>query len=204
MKRVIGITGGIGSGKSTVSNILREEYGAHIIDCDELARDILMPGEKAYREVVEHFGRDILTGKSDNGYNIDRKKLADIVFNDLDELKKLEFITHKYVYEEIKKRLQRISCVTITTVQESPVVGVEASVPDPDSFRKICGEIWTVVSPLDVRIKRVMERSGLTFEDVEKRIAAQKKDESYIEFSDKVIYNPDDIDKLKEEIKKAL
>ena len=91
--KVLGITGGIGSGKTLVLNILKENYNAEIIEADRLGHELMEPGRAVYNNVVSYFGRDIL-GKDDT---IDRKKLGDIVFADKDKLRKLNGLSHPVV-----------------------------------------------------------------------------------------------------------
>lgn len=111
--KVIGLTGGIASGKSTVASYLKE-LGAYVIDADKIARDIVQPGGPAYVEIVQEFGKDIL----DPDRNIDRKKLGGIIFRNLEDREKLNGIMHPKIYrlmekqiESIKKLIQRgLSC----------------------------------------------------------------------------------------------
>ncbi len=92
---IVGLTGGVGTGKSTVTNFLRE-LGAYIIDWDELARKVTRPHSQAWREIVEHFGKSVLN----EDLTVDRQKLADIVFSDKRKLAKLNRIVHPRVFEE--------------------------------------------------------------------------------------------------------
>src|SRR5690554_7556994 len=112
---VIGITGGIGSGKSTVARII-SDLGGKIIDADSTARRIMKKGNSAFTEVIEFFGEGIL---KENG-QIDRKKLAAIVFNDTRKLNKLNEITHKYVANSINRRLDRRSEEHTSELQSRP------------------------------------------------------------------------------------
>ena len=95
--KVLGITGGIGSGKTLVLNILKENYNAEIIEADRLGHELMEPGRAVYNNVVSYFGRDIL-GKDDT---IDRKKLGGIVFADKDKLRKLNELSHPVIRDEI-------------------------------------------------------------------------------------------------------
>ena len=102
--KVIGVTGGVGSGKSVVLSILEKDYHAETILADLVAHDLMQPGGKSYEDIVEAFGDGIL---NDDG-TIDRVKLGNIVFHDAEKLQKLNAITHPNVKEEIKNRIQKI------------------------------------------------------------------------------------------------
>ena len=98
--KIIGITGGIGAGKSTVCEEFKK-YGACIIDADKISHQVTAKNGSAYAEIVENFGTDVL--KSDG--EIDREKLAGIVFSDQNELEKLNYITHKHIFEKMREEI---------------------------------------------------------------------------------------------------
>jgi dephospho-CoA kinase len=190
--RVIGVTGGIGSGKSTVSRILYD-LGAKIIDADRIAREITSKTGKAYKEIVESFGPEIL----DERENIDRKKLSDIAFNDRQELEKLNSITHKYVAEDIKITLDRLK-----EEGTCEVVVIDAPIPVEQGFMDTVDEVWVVTAGLEERIERVMERSSFTYEQVVDRINSQLKDSDYLKLADEVICNNGSIEDLEQAVVK--
>ncbi|GAE89083.1 dephospho-CoA kinase [Acetivibrio straminisolvens] len=175
--RTIGVTGGIGSGKSTVSKILGE-LGAQIIDADVIAKDITRKDRKAYREIVEYFGSQILLPDGE----IDRKKLAAEVFNNKDKLEVLNSITHRHVAEIIIEKHEILKGLGKSIVIDAPI-------PIKHGFLDIADEVWVVVADMENRIKRVMERSGLTYEQVLERINAQLSDEYYCSLADVIIKN---------------
>ena len=187
--RIIGVTGGIGSGKSTVSKILAS-FGAKIIDEDVLARQITQKGQKALEEIVNCFGEAIL----DSEGNLDRKMLSKIVFKDKQKLEALNRITHKYVAEKIIENLKKIN--------NNEIAVVDAPIPIEHGFIDVVDEIWAVVAHKDVRIKRVMERSNMTYNEVEDRINSQLSDEFYKSISDVVIENNGSIEELEQQVKK--
>jgi dephospho-CoA kinase len=189
--KIIGLTGGIGAGKSSVSLILKE-LGAYIIDADIIAKDILNKGTEAYREVLECFGFEILYDDS----SINRSKLSDIVFDNMDELKKLNVITHKYV--------TRIILSTICNISKDKhykVCVVDAPIPVESIFGRITDEVWLVESELQIRINRVMKRSKYTKEEVAKRITAQNSIE-YKKGSNIIIVNNSGFEELREKVEK--
>lgn len=187
--RIIGVTGGIGSGKSTVSKILAS-LGAQVIDADVLARQIVQKGQKALEEIVNYFGEVVL----DSEGNLDRKKLSGIVFKDKKKLEALNSITHKYIAGKIIEEIKKI--------KEDETVVVDAPIPIEHGFIDVVDEIWTVIADKEVRIKRVMERSGLTYNEVEDRINSQLSDEFYLSISDRVIVNNGSIEELRLQVEK--
>ena len=160
--KIIGLTGGIGSGKTSVAAKLRA-LGARVFDADEAAKNAVLPGTEGFFKVVETFGTQIV----DADGKLNRTALAEIVFNDKAALKRLEEIIHSYVWQETDKFLSEC--------QQS---GERAAVLDIPLLIE-CGwhqkvdEVWLVVLPVEEQIMRTMKRSGMTAEAVQARIAAQ-------------------------------
>ena len=160
--KIIGLTGGIGSGKTSVAAKLRA-LGARVFDADEAAKNAVLPGTEGFLKVVETFGPQIV----DADGKLNRMALAEIVFNDKESLKRLEEIIHSYVWQETDKFLSKC--------QQS---GERAAVLDIPLLIE-CGwhqkvdEVWLVVLPVEKQIMRTMKRSGMTAEAVQARIAAQ-------------------------------
>ena len=160
--KIIGLTGGIGSGKTSVAAKLRA-LGARVFDADEAAKNAVLPGTEGFFKVVESFGPQIV----DADGKLNRTVLAEIVFNDKASLKRLEEIIHGYVWQESDKFLNEC--------QQS---GERAAVLDIPLLIE-CGwhqkvdEVWLVVLPVEEQIMRTMKRSGMTAEAVQARIAAQ-------------------------------
>lgn len=186
--RIIGVTGGMGSGKSTVSKIL-SGFGAKIIDADMIARDIVKKGEKALDEIAAVFGSRVL----DSNGELDRRRLSDIVFNDPESLSKLNEITHKYISERIIQLLERYS--------NYDTVVIDAPIPIEKGFLNVVDEVWVVHASEELRVKRVMNRSSMSCEDVKKRIRMQMSDEEYIKIADLVIQNDGNSEELEEKVK---
>lgn len=193
--RVIGITGPIGSGKSTVTGILLKSYGAKIINADDIYKEIVKAGQKALKEIVDSFGSGIL----DNSGELDRRKLGEIVFKDSEKLKLLNSITHKYVVERIIREINinRASC-------EVQVLGLECPIPVEHGFVDVADEIWVVTARMETRIKRIMNRNNLSYDEAIDRINSQKSEEEYIKIARHVIYNNGDILALEEKIKELI
>lgn len=187
----IGLTGGTGSGKGVVSKILRERK-ALILDADEYARKVVEPGEPAYNEIAEHFGKDIF---DEDGILI-RHKLGDIVFNDAKELEFLNKCTHKYISELILKEIKY--------AQENPdeydFVVFDAPQLIESGMDSLCDEIWVVTADCDIRIKRIMERDGITKEQAESRIASQLTFEQFKAVADRIIFNNGSLEEVEEQV----
>ena len=193
--KIIGITGGIGTGKSTVLNILEKEYGAFIVETDKLAHQLMSPGEEAYQSTVETFGKDILC--DDN--TIDRGKLGSIVFNNKDMLCELNKIVHpavkKYILEDIELKNKQ-------GYVEYYVI--EAALLIEDGYKAICDEIWYIYASQEVRIQRLIEGRGKDAEKWLQVIANQSSEDYYRRCCDVTIDNGDSIEKTFVTIKELL
>ena len=185
--KVIAITGGIGAGKSTVSDEFKR-LGAYVVDTDAISHKIMRRGFDAYDMVVAEFGNEILGADSE----IDRKHLADIVFNDKEKLKRLNAIMHKEIYAELQRMID---------ASDADVVCVEI----PLLFTAKCPiniDVKAVVSASDdVRIKRVMARDNCSAEKVKERMANQLSDSEMCKLADVVIVNNGDMDLVKKQVK---
>lgn len=190
---ILGITGGIGSGKSTVSTLLKE-MGAAVIDADVLSREVVMPGEPALEELTAVFGKAIL----DDWGQLKRKALADVVFQDKTKLEVLNKIVHKYVAQRIKDNVKE------QLEKMTKIIVIDAPIPINEGFLNLCHTVWTVHSDMETRIQRVMKRSAMTYDEAISRIQSQIKDEEYLKIADTVIYNDKDISSLKDEVKYQL
>ncbi|NLH46234.1 MAG: dephospho-CoA kinase [Acholeplasmataceae bacterium] len=160
--KIIGLTGGIGSGKTSVASKLRA-LGARVFDADEVAKNAVLPGTEGFRKVVEIFGTQIVDAEG----KLDRTVLAEIVFNDKESLKTLEEIIHGYVWQETDKFL--IEC---RQAGERAVI-LDVPLLIECGWHKKVDEVWLVALPVEKQIMRTMERSGMTAEAVQARIAAQ-------------------------------
>ena len=160
--KIIGLTGGIGSGKTSVAAKLRA-LGARVFDADEAAKNAVLPGTEGFFKVVESFGPQIV----DADGKLNRMALAEIVFNDKESLKRLEEIIHSYVWKETDKFLN--AC------REAGERAVILDIPllIECGWHQKVDEVWLVVLPVEKQIMRTMERSGMTAEAVQARIAAQ-------------------------------
>ena len=188
-KYLFGITGGSGSGKSTVSDMFRE-LGFEIIDCDMLARDVTMPGEECLEKLKEEFGADI----TDENNILIRKKLADIVFTNSEKLRKLNEITHYYILRRIFDTAEKSA---------SRIIGIDGAVLFESGVTKSCRKVIGVLAQRDVRLKRIQERDKISQTSAEARIASQKEDKFYIENCDYLVYNNGNRDDLEEKVREV-
>ena len=174
---IVGLTGGIGAGKSTVANMFAQ-LGALTIDADQLARIAIEPGSSGFDEVVAAFGKEILTEG-----DIDRQKLGKIVFKDAAKRKQLEAIVHPRVQEALAAKIKTLSPGDIL-IYEIPLL-VESGVADRFDY------IITVESDIENRLDRLFER-GLDEDEAERRIAAQASSAQREAVADRVIINDSD------------
>ena len=184
---VLGITGGIGSGKSTVSALLADR-GLPVLDADEISRSVTGPMGRAMPEIAETFGKKVVAS---NGA-LNRKAMSDIAFSDKKKLDQLSSIIHKHVFEQIDETLKK--------EKEKGTKCVVLDVPIPvNKFRELCNQIWVVTCDKDVRLARLQKR-GMDKEEAERRIAVQMTDDEYCELGDHAIDNSWALDDLKDKV----
>lgn len=186
--KIITLTGGMGSGKSTVLGIFKS-FGALTLDCDGINHKQMLKGGSAYEKIVAEFGNNIL----DEDNEIDRKALSDIVFENQELLDKLTYITHNCIFDEIRKEL--------SNMVESDVVVIEVPLLFQCEFPFEYDASVAVVADVDVRVRRVVERDGCTDEAALKRINKQLSDEEMRARADFVIENNGDEIMLKNKVK---
>ncbi|MFA5524865.1 MAG: dephospho-CoA kinase [Tissierellales bacterium] len=195
--KIIGLTGGIGTGKSTVSKIIMGK-GFPLIDADLIAREVVEIGQPAYYMIKDIFGEKILNYDK----SINRKELGDFVFSDANLRLKLNNIVHPQVYKKIIEKLLYYSKNNDIIFLDIPLLieGLENS----QKFGIIFDEIWVVYANRENQIKRITERDSIDYESATKRIDAQLPIEEKLKFADVVIYNVGDIGELVSNIEKAL
>ncbi|MFN3236545.1 MAG: dephospho-CoA kinase [Pseudomonadales bacterium] len=191
--KVICLTGGIASGKSTASEFLGSK-GATIIDADKLGHRVYDTGTQGFLKVIEAFGDDILNGEN----QIDRKVLGSKVFGDPGGLKKLTDI----VWPEIR-RLAELEIDSLKILEPDGVVVLEAAVLFEAGWEDIGDEIWVAVVDQDIAIARAMARDGLEREAVEKRIEAQLSNAERIAKADVVIENNGTLEEMIQQLEAA-
>jgi len=174
---VIGLTGGIGTGKSVVAEILREQ-GVVILDADRVGHEVYLPGRPAYEDIVAEFGEDVV---AEDG-TIDRRKLGPIVFADPAKLARLNAITHPRMKEMMRKRLAEAERVG------TRVAVLEAALLFDAGWNDLTDEVWVTVIDAETAARRASERSGIPVEQVLERIQkAQMASDERIRRADLVI-----------------
>ena len=186
MALLVGLTGGIGSGKSTASRFFRE-LGVHIVDADQIARAVVKPMSSCWKEIVEVFTPDILQTSGE----IDRKKLAAIIFSDPEKKRALENIVHPCIADEVDRRVEELSA-------EHPdgIVMVDAALMIEVGRYKNFEKLIVVYADEETQVRRVMERDLIGRNDAFKRIAAQ------IGYADYVIDNNGTPESTKAEVER--
>ena len=189
-KKIIGITGGVGAGKSSVLAVLKNDFGAKIILADLVAHDLMEPGSLGLRKVTEALGTSFLTPDG----AVDRKALADLIFRDKEALKTRNSIIHPLVWKTMKEEAEAAS--------ENLVI-IEAAVFDtaPKNF---FDELWYVYTTKENRIVRLMENRGYSREKCEDIIGRQASEEEYRALCSRVIDNNGDESDIKRQLKEIL
>lgn len=187
--KVLGVTGGTGTGKSVVCRMLRDK-GGKVIDADLVAKKSEMCGGSSYEEIIARFGVGIL----DDEREIDRKMLGDIVFGDPDALRDLNAIVHKHVSAEIKRRVKEYRESDDESIK---FIVLDVPIPIEDGFFDTCDYIWAVTANDDIRVARLMRRMNITEDAAAIRIAAQWTNREYAEIADCELVNEGSVDDLK-------
>lgn len=192
--RVIGITGGIGAGKSSVLDFLQRNYKARIIQTDIVAHHLMEPGNATYYPIVEHFGSRILNGDM----TVNRQRLGAIVRDDFREWEQLNKIVHprvkEYVVREIKKAKEA----------GMEYLFVEAALLIEDHYDAICDELWYIYAEEEIRRKRLRELRGYTEEKIAQILERQLKDEEFRKHCRVIIDNSGDLEDTFRQIRKEL
>ena len=193
--KVYGITGGAGTGKSEVIKMLQQNFGGCVIMSDEVAKELMQKGNISYQLIVEYFGRDILM---DDG-EIDRKKLADHVFNNKEALEKLNSMTHPYVKDEIRKLIAEAEASG-----ECRFVALESAILLECGYEDICDEFWNVYTKPEIRRQRMKETRNYSDEKVDSVMRNQQPDEVFFEQCSFVIKNNTTLSDVYAQLKEKL
>lgn len=182
---VVGLTGGIGSGKSSFAALLAER-GAQIIDADELGRDALRPGEPAWHKVVSQFGDEVLAA---NSLDVDRKRLAAIVFNDANKLAALNAIVHPIIFDGIAGALDSLR-------HTNEIVVLDAALVFETGLDRATDVIIAVLSQEPERARRLRATRGMSSVDIKARMTAQMDSQELTRRADIIVRNDSTLDDL--------
>lgn len=190
---VIGLTGGVGSGKSVVAKLIRDMYNVELLIADDLGHMLMEKGTDGFRDVVSCFGDKILASDG----SIDRGKLAEVVFGNSEALEKMNAIIHpkvkKYISDYISDRQDMRG-----------VILLESAILYETGCDELCNEVWYVFVPRKIRIKRLEKGRGYTVKKAESIMDRQQPDEFYFKRADCVIENGGTMEELKESLKSEL
>lgn len=187
---LLGVTGGIATGKTTVVRML-EELGAPLIDFDLLAREVVEPGQPALKDIVGYFGEEILL----KDRSLDREKLSGIVFRDVEKRKILESFTHPRIYEVSVRRVKKI-------IQKDPNAIIQLDIPllIEQNLQHMVHKVLLVYIPRKKQIERLMERDGISREGAVDRLRAQMPIDEKLGRADFVIYNEKTLEETKKQV----
>lgn len=191
---VIGLTGGIGTGKSSVCRVL-DTLGAAVVDADRVAHEAYEPGAAAWRSIVDAFGEGVL----DSGGRIDRKRLGEIVFSDKQALRELNSIVHPAVRRRLEERIWTLGREGADVVVIEVPLLVE-TIREGREWTRMLDEVWVVVARDDQIIQRVWARSRMGEAAARSRMDSQVSDCERIEYADAVIDNSGSLDGLRNQV----
>ncbi len=187
---LIGVTGSIATGKSTVANML-EELGAPIIDFDVLAREVVQPGKPAWKDIVDYFGKQIL----EEDENLNRKALSDIVFNDLEKRKKLESFTHPRIQEKFIVQLDEI-----TSNDPEAIIQVVIPLLIEQNLTYLFHKLLVVYTPREIQVKRLAERDRISEEKALNILQSQISIDEKLEYADYVVHNDQSLEHTRKQV----
>lgn len=188
--KVIGITGGVGSGKSEVLRYLEEECGAVVCQLDEVAKELQKKGGMCYQEIVDYFGTGILGTDQE----LDRQKLSAIIFSDEEKRKILNGIVHPQVKQWTRQDIEE------KREQKTPLYVIEAALLPEAGYDKICQEMWYIYAREEVRRERLKKSRGYSDERISHMIASQPDEAAFRDACSVVIDNSGTFEETKKQI----
>ena len=190
MTMVIGLTGGIATGKTTVSNYLKE-LGYSIIDADVIARQVVEPGTKGLRMITDTFGEKVLTSDG----LLDRQHLAQLVFTSFEQLQQLNRILQPIIRERIQEPI---------STSKDPVVVIDVPLLYEQHYEDLCDVVMVVSAQPQQQLERLMNRNHLTMDEAKNRVASQMPLSSKERLADVVIDNNGSVEETRQQVKKWL
>ena len=192
--KIIGITGGVGAGKSTVLDHLEKQYNACVLQADKIGHLVMEPGGICYEQVIALFGKQIIK----NDKTIDRKMVSDVVFAHEEMRQKLDDIIHpavkSYILDKIEEQ-KKAGCTLMI---------VEAALLLEDHYDVFCDKVWYIHTDQEIRIERLMSSRGYTREKAENIIARQATEGFFREHADYIIQNNGDLDETWRQIEEGI
>jgi len=190
---IVGLTGGIASGKSTVSDML-EELGAPLIDFDLIARQVVEPGTRGLEAIVNYFGKQIL---AEDG-TLDRNKLSKIVFKDFEKRKKLERITHPLIYEEFFKQIDAIA-------KKDPDAVIQVSIPllIEQGMQHAFDNLIIVYVSQKIQVERLEQRDGISIKEAANILKSQLSIDEKVGFANFIINNENTVEETRKQVNKV-
>ena len=192
--KIIGITGGVGAGKSTVLDHLEKQYNACVLQADKMGHLVMEPGGICYGQVIALFGKQIIK----NDKTIDRKMVSDVVFAHEEMRQKLDDIIHpavkSYILDKIEEQ-KKAGCTLMI---------VEAALLLEDHYDAFCDKVWYIHTDQEIRIERLMSSRGYTREKAENIIARQATEGFFREHADYIIQNNGDLDETWRQIEEGI
>lgn len=193
---ILGITGGVGAGKSKILYDLAHLYHAHIVETDKLAHELMNPGEPVYEKIVCTFGTDILD--KEPPYAINRAEFAKIVFSDREKLARLNSLTHPAVKAFIKHDIEKHKKM------QTKIYVIEAALLIQDGYKEICDEIWYIYADEETRAKRLMKQRGYSEKRCREMFQSQEPESYYRKYADYTINNELDYENSSKQLKDRL
>ncbi len=190
--RIVGVTGGLGSGKTTVCDFLRQGR-APVISADEISRCLMRPGYPIYDRTVEEFGEDVL----DADGQLDRRLLGARVFSDAEARRRLNGITHPAIVDEMRRQVSRAKG------QGAQVVVLDVPLLYEAGLEAMCDEVWVVWCRPEQQVRRVVQRDGLSEDEARRRLEAQMPLEQKVQRADRVIDNSGSKESLVAQVEEA-
>ncbi|MDD3745444.1 MAG: dephospho-CoA kinase [Anaerostipes sp.] len=190
-KKIIGITGGVGSGKSEVLRILKEDFQAKIIIADQVAHDLMEPGNVNYKGIVAEFGTEILLEDK----KISRKALGQIVFHNKEKLQRLNQLTHPNVDRQIQEIMKE------AREEDCHLIVCEAAILVGAGYEAMFDELWYIFTREEVRRERLKASRGYSDEQIDAMLSNQTSEEEFKRIADVVIDNSDTLERTKEQIR---
>ncbi len=188
-KMVLGITGGVGSGKSTVLTFLQKEYPVEICMADELGHEVMRRGMPAYDSILEAFGKSVVGADRE----VDRNALAKIVYADSSKLQTLNEIIHPSVLDEIRRRAEE--------TKPDEIFILESALLFETNCQEFCHEVWGIITDDEIRIKRLMSSRGYTREKAMSIMEKQLSNQELVNRCDRIIVNDGDVLELRKQLR---